>query len=204
MPSPVRVLVVDDHALVRGGLVALLAQSNDIEVVGEAAGGAEAVELAERKRPDIVVMDLIMPGVDGAAAARQIRERCPEVRVLLVPIHDHRAYLDKALEAGAAGYVAKTARPERLREALASIVAGGTYFPSAAPDEGTGVLSRLTPRQLEVLHLVAEGETTREIGQRLGISVKTVEAHRQQIMRRLGVEGVAGLVRLAIREGLVA
>jgi DNA-binding NarL/FixJ family response regulator len=211
-----RVLIVDDHTLVRMGMCLLLETMRGIIVVGEAADGAQAMRLIDERRPDCVLMDLAMPGMNGLDAARLITERFPAVRVLVVSMHAEEAYVQQALAAGAAGYLLKGADKTELERALQVVMRGQVYLSPAISravvdamaraGDSSGVatpLDVLTRRQREVLALVAEGHSTKQVAARLGLSVKTVEAHRGAIMDRLGIRDLAGLVRFAVREGLV-
>ncbi len=211
---PIRVLLADDHTLVRAGLRSLLQDVEGVEVVAEAADGREALELIARHRPDVVLMDIAMPGMNGLEATLRAAREHPGVRVVILSTHAVEEYVLQALRAGAAGYLLKNADTAELALALKSVHRGETYLSppvskhvvadyvrrvGAAP----GPLERLTPRQREVLQLVAEGNTTKEIASKLGISVKTVETHRAQLMQQLDIHDVAGLVRCAIRLGLI-
>jgi DNA-binding NarL/FixJ family response regulator len=212
----VRILLVDDHILVRTGLRLLLETMPHIAVVGEASDGASALRLIEEHRPDAVIMDLSMPGMSGSEAVRQATARFPETRVLVVSMHADEAYVREALAAGAAGYLLKGADKAELEHALQQLARGQTYLSPAISaavvaalaratdvDPGRSPLDLLTERQREVLKLVAEGYSTKKAAARLGVSVKTVEAHRGAIMNRLGIRDLAGLVRFAVRVGLV-
>ncbi len=211
--TPIRVLLADDHALVRAGMRSLLKAMAQVEVVGEAASGEEALELAARERPDVVLMDIAMKGMSGLEAAARLRERQPEVRVVILSMHAGEEYVLKALRAGAVGYLLKDAATGELELALRSVMRGESWFSPAVSRQvvegyvqrvgGEPVADALTARQREVLKLVAGGKSTKEIAYALNLSVKTVETHRAQIMERLGIRDVAGLVRYALRTGLV-
>jgi DNA-binding NarL/FixJ family response regulator len=211
--TPIRVLLADDHALVRAGMRSLLNAMAEVEVVGEAASGEEALELAGRERPDIVLMDIAMKGMSGLDAAARLRERLPQVRVVILSMHAGEEYVLKALRAGAVGYLLKDAATGELELALRSVMRGESWFSPAVSRQvvegyvqrvgGEAVADTLTARQREVLKLVAGGKSTKEIAYELKLSVKTVETHRAQIMERLGIRDVAGLVRYALRTGLV-
>jgi DNA-binding NarL/FixJ family response regulator len=211
---PLRVLIAEDHALVRAGIRALVESLSGVEVVAEAASGREAIELAAREHPDLVLMDVSMPDLNGLEATRHLTKTHPRMRTIVISVHTDESYVRHALEAGAAGYVIKDAGPTELELAIRAVARGDTYLSPAvskAVTEGyvgrrppaDDPLQRLTPRQREVLQRVAEGRTTKEIAQALGLSVKTVEAHRAQIMARLDIHDLAGLVRFAVRTGLV-
>ncbi len=209
----IRVLIVDDHALVRAGFRALL-ESQSIEVVAEANDGREAVELTKQYHPDIVLMDIGMSGLNGIEAAARISKEFPSSRILILSMHANEEYVLQALRAGASGYLLKDSGRQELMLAVRSIIEGKTYL---SPEVSRHVidnyvesvggksdpLERLTPRQREILQLIAEGRTNKEIAQILKIAVKTVDTHRTQLMERLDIHEVAGLVRFAIQMGLV-
>jgi len=209
-----RVLLADDHRIVREGLRALLERLPGVEVVGEARDGREAVDAAGRTDPDIVLMDLAMPSMNGIEATRRIVASRSGVRVLCLSMHVDRAAVLAALDAGAAGFLPKECAPEELERALRAVADGGTYLSPtlagevvAAYREGRGAergrpAHGLTAREREILQLVAEGRSTKEIAARLGVSAKTVGTHREHIMEKLGIHSIAGLTRWAIREGL--
>lgn len=200
--GPIRVLLVDDHTLVRAGLRALLGGMTDIRVVGEAASGEEALEVAARERPDVALMDIAMKGITGLEATARLRQDVPGTRVLILSMHAAEEYVTQAVRAGASGYLLKDAAPGELELALRSVMRGSTWFsPAVARTEPAG--EGLTARQREVLALIAAGRSTKEIAFALGLSVKTIETHRAQIMERLGIRDVPGLVRYALRTGLV-
>jgi DNA-binding NarL/FixJ family response regulator len=211
----IRVLLVDDHTLVREGLRALLQQIDGVEVIAEAGDGREAVALTKAKRPNIVLMDIAMPELNGLEAARRIRQQHPDVHVLLLSMHSNEEYVAEALASGADGYVLKDAGAAELELAIQAVARGESYLsPAVAKQVVTGQvqpggesstgLQRLTPRQREILQLIAEGNSTKAIARKLDVSVKTVETHRSQLMDRLDIHDIAGLVRYAIRVGLVA
>jgi DNA-binding NarL/FixJ family response regulator len=211
--APLRVLLVDDHALVRAGMRSLLQDLPDVEVVAEAGDGAGALAAAERERPDVVLMDIAMKGMNGLEAAARLRERLPEVKVIILSMHTSEEYVLLALRAGAAAYLIKDSATAELELALKCVMRGETYLsPAISRQVVDGYVQRvgasagpepLTPRQREVLKRIAEGRSTKEIAFELNLSVKTVETHRAQIMERLGIRDVAGLVRYAMRAGLV-
>ena len=213
-PGPrIRVVLADDHALVRAGMRSLLSGMALVEVVGEAASGEEAIQLASREQPDVVLMDIAMKGISGLEAAARMRESHPGVRVVILSMHAGEEYVLQALRAGAVGYLLKDAATGELELALRSVVRGESWFsPAVSRQVVEGYVQRvggepaadvLTARQREVLKLVAGGRSTKEIAFDLNLSVKTVETHRAQIMERLGIREVAGLVRYALRTGLV-
>ena len=211
--APIRVVLADDHALVRAGMRSLLGGMAQVEVVGEAASGEEALVLAERERPDVVLMDIAMKGITGLEAAARMRDQHPGVRVIILSMHAGEEYVLQALRAGAIGYLLKDAATGELELALRSVMRGESWFSPAVSRQvvegyvqrvgGEGAADVLTARQREVLRLVAGGKSTKEIAYDLNLSVKTVETHRAQIMERLGIRDVAGLVRYALRTGLV-
>ncbi len=207
-----RLLVADDHGIVRGGLKLLLDRQPGMEVVAEAADGAEAVELALRVRPDLCVLDQSMPLLTGLQATRQILAHAPEVAVLLLSMHDDERYVFEALKAGASGYVLKREADTDLVDAVRAVQRGEPFLTNAAErslvrawmeDKGAGPAEALTPREQEVLKLIAEAHTNREIGEVLHLSEKTVESHRANLLRKLGMRDRVELVRYAIRRGLV-
>jgi len=211
--APLRILLVDDHKLVRAGIRSLLGEIEGVEVVAEASDGAEALLLAERERPDVVLMDIAMKGMNGLDAAARLRERLPTAKVVILSMHTSEEYVLLALRAGAAAYLIKDSATSELELALQSVMRGETYLsPAISRQVVEGYVQRvgagaagdpLTPRQREVLKRIAEGGSTKEIAFALNLSVKTVETHRAQIMERLGIRDVAGLVRYAMRTGLV-
>ena len=211
--ASLRVLLVDDHALVRAGIRSLLRDIEGIEVVGEAADGAEALAIAVRERPDAVLLDIAMKGMSGLETAARFRELHPGVKVLILSMHASEEYVLQALHAGVVGYLIKDSATAELELALRSVVRGETYLsPAISRQVVEGYVQRvgagagddpLTPRQREVLKRVAEGRSTKEIAFDLGLSVKTIETHRARIMERLGIRDVAGLVRYAMRTRLV-
>ena len=212
----IRVLLAEDHTIVRKGLRALLDDETDIEVVGEAEDGRETVRQVERVHPDVVLMDITMPLLNGVEATRQIKAQHPEVQVLGLTRHENEEYIYQLLRAGASGYVVKQAAPAELVEAIRAVSQSETYLsPSINPSVveeyirqakamvKSGPDERLTPREREVLQLVAEGRTNREIAQVLSISVKTVEHHRANLMSKLDLYSAAELTQYAIRTGVI-
>lgn len=214
MTKPIRVLLVDDHTLVRAGLRGLLQGIHGVEVIGEAEDGHEAVRLAGELHPDVVLLDVGMPGLNGLDAASRLIARDATIRVLILSMHTSEEYVLRALRAGCAGYLLKKSAVSELEVAVRAVARGETYLSPAVSkqvvDDYVGrtggsadPLEALTPRQREILQLVAEGHTSKAIAERLGLSFKTVEAHRAQIMERLSLDDVTGLVRFAVRVGLV-
>jgi DNA-binding NarL/FixJ family response regulator len=219
--TPIRVLIADDHNLVRAGIRSLLEAAAGIEVVAEASDGREALRLIEEQRPDVVLMDIAMSGLNGLEATARAVQAFPHVRVIILSMHANEEYVVQALRAGASGYLLKDAGTAELELAVKAVARGETYLSppiskqvisdyihrigGEAPGErgAAGELERLTQRQREILRLIARGHTTQEIARILSISVKTVETHRTQLMERLDIHDIAGLVRYAIRTGLI-
>jgi DNA-binding NarL/FixJ family response regulator len=207
----IRVVLADDHALVRDGLRAVLAREPDLELVGEAADGREALRVAETAKPDVAVFDLAMPLLNGLDAARQLagRERGP--RTILITMHAEDRYVLEALRAGVRGYVLKEQAAADLVRAIREVAVGRVYLSPGVSATVTEAIraggplpeERLTPREREVLQLVAEGKTTKEIAAILNVSVKTADTHRTRLMQKLDIHDIAGLTRCAIRLGLV-
>jgi DNA-binding NarL/FixJ family response regulator len=207
----VRVLIADDHGIVRSGIRLLLERQEGIDVIAEAADGAEARELAVRERPDLAILDVKMPKLTGLQATREIKQQAPEVSVLILSMHDDERYLFEALKAGASGYVLKTQADTDLLSAIRAIERGEPFLTPRAQqalikdvlERGTDGQEDLTPREEEIVKLVAEAHTTREIAEILHLSEKTVENHRANAMRKLGMRDRVELVRYAIRRGLI-
>lgn len=210
----IRILLADDHALIRAGLRALLKSIEGVEVIGEASHGHETLEAVERRQPDVILMDIAMPGLNGLETAARILKQWPSVRIIMLSMHANDEYLRQALGVGAAGYLLKGADPAELELALKAVMRGETYLSPAVSKrivqeylqhdgEQVKPQSSLTPRQREILQMIAEGRSTKEIAQQLDLSVKTVETHRTAIMDRLDIHDVPGLVRYAIRAGLI-
>jgi DNA-binding NarL/FixJ family response regulator len=209
--APIRVLVADDHTVVRQGIRHVLEEEPDFAVVAEAATGAEAVAAAQRHRPDVVVLDISMPGESGLAVAARVRELLPGTRVLILSMHDNTEYVLESVRSGADGYLLKDSAATELRSAVRAVHRGESWFSpaiasrlSAALRGGApGALDQLTAREREVLVGVARGYTNKEIAAELGISHRTVETHRESLMRKLGIRTVAGLTKLALEQGLI-
>ncbi len=211
----IRVLLADDHTIVRQGLKALLDAEPDIEVVGEAADGWEAIQQAEDLKPDVVLMDITMPRLNGLEATRRLKRILPEVRILVLTVHTNEEYVREILRAGAAGYILKEAAVGELVSAVCAVAQGDSFLSPAVSKivvedlargrdwKGETVFDTLTPREREVLQLIGEGHTNQEIAEILAISVKTVETHRAQLRRKLNIHDRAGLIHYAIRKGLV-
>lgn len=212
--QPIRVLLADDHRLVRAGIRSLLEEIPNVEVVAEAGDGRETLDLVRQHNPNIAMIDVAMKGLNGLEVARHMSRDFPHVKVLILSMHTNEEYVIKALKGGAAGYLIKDAATEELSLALKAVSKGETYL---SPIISKGVIDNLialsegrsetgdilTPRQREILQLIAEGKSTKEIAAILGVSVKTVETHRTQLMNRLDIHDIAGLVRYAVRTGLI-
>ena len=212
--QPIRVLIADDHTLVRESLVSLLQQDGDVQVVAQASDGLETVEKAIATRPDIVVTDISMPRLNGIEVVRRLKEALPDTRVLVLTMHQEDEYVLQAVRVGASGYLVKDSAASELLAAVRSLRAGRGYFgPQASkalaeqmqhPEREVGdPYGSLTAREREVFHLIAEGLTTKEIARKLDISVKTAENHRARVIDKLGVRNTAELVRYAVRKGLL-
>jgi len=212
----IRVLVVDDHAILRDGISALLALAADIEVIGEAENGREAIDRARQLAPDVVLMDIAMPAMDGLEATRRIHKEFPQMKVLTLTQYDDREHLLSLLEAGAEGFISKTAASSDLASAIRSVYQGDSFLsPSVAKlllkhyrqgaraGKGQDPYDQLTDREREVLKLLAEGHTSREIADTLVISPKTVEGHRTNVMAKLDIHNRTDLVKYALRKGII-
>ncbi len=213
----IRILIVDDHAILRQALRLMLETEPELEVIGDAANGREAVAMTEKEMPDVVLMDMVMPGLNGLEATRQIRKRCPKTRVLILTGYMEDEQILSALRAGAAGYVVKRSDTEELLLGIRAVHRGNSYFSSAISDgdainqylwqakqeDGKVGYDLLTSREREVLQLIAEGHSNQRIAQELFISVKTVEAHKAHIMSKLHARNRTDLIRYALRKGLV-
>ena len=210
-PRAVRVLLADDHALVRAGVRRVLEGAPGIEVVGEAARGDETLELLVQLEPDVLLLDLNMPGGDGFSVLRQAREVGGSTRIVVLTLHVQAEYVARAVREGADAYLSKDLAAQELIEAIASVMAGRPYYSApvqqalaqAIRDGGANPLEKLTPREREVLIGIARGLTSKEIGAEFNISARTVETHRASLMRKLDLRSIALLTQLAIREGLV-
>lgn len=208
----IRVLLVDDHRILREGLRSLLERQPDIRVVGEAGDGLEAIHKVASLQPDVVVMDVAMPGMDGLQATTRIKEEHPQVRVLVLTQYDEEQFILPLLRAGASGYVLKQAGRREVLQAIREVAQEGVFLPPQTARQVLRAIQepqeepepRLTPRETEVLRLVAQGKTNREIATLLGISPKTVSVHRSNLMAKLGLHSSVDLVRYAIRKGLAA
>lgn len=205
---PIRIVLADDHDLVRLGIAALLADVEGVEVVGEAADGEELIALVERLQPDLAMTDITMPGLDGLTAIAQIHSRWPEVRLVVLSMHNTTDFVKRAVANGACGYIMKDAPADELSAAIRTVMGSGSYFSPAVteqllePRELTAS-DQLTDRQIEILSLIADGRTSKEIAAVLGLSSKTVDVHRSRIMQRLEINDVASMTRYAVRNGLI-
>jgi DNA-binding NarL/FixJ family response regulator len=212
----IRILLADDHKILRDGLRSLIEQQQDLEVIAEAEDGRTAIRLAGKLSPDVVIIDIAMPGLNGIEATRMITSRKPSLRVIALSMHSDRRFVMGMFKAGASAYLLKDSAFEELIQAIHAVMAHGTYLsPRLAndvlkdyirrfPDDTGSVHSVLSAREREVLQLLAEGKSTKQIAENLAVSIKTVETHRQQIMAKVGVRSVAELTKYAIREGLTS
>lgn len=211
-----KVLLVDDHEIMREGMSALLRRYSEFEVVGQASDGRQALEMAEQLRPDIVILDVGMPNLNGIDAARQLLSSQPNVKIMALSTHSDGSVVAKMIRAGAAGYMLKESAFDELIEGLSALMKGKTFLCKKISrvvfSEYVGLVTNpkafkgdsLTKREREVLQLVAEGNTTKEIAEQLNLSTKTIDSHREHIMEKLGIRNIAGLTKYAIREGLTS
>jgi DNA-binding NarL/FixJ family response regulator len=215
MTKPIRVLLVDDHAIVREGISSLLARRKDMEIVGQAVDGRQGVDAVARLNPDVVLMDITMPVMNGLDATREIHHRFPATRILVLTQHDNKEYIMPLLQAGAVGYISKRARANELVEAIRAVHANGAYLPPDITHQVVSAIASgaaaervehpfLTEREIQIVRLVAEGMSSREIAERLTISVKTVDTHRANIMEKLEARNSAELIKAAIRKGILS
>jgi two-component system response regulator NreC len=211
---PTRIAIADDHAIVRTGLRLVITSAADMELVGEAAGGYEAIDLAERLRPDVLLLDLSMPDLDGITVTRRLHERFPNLKILILTIHEDEALLRTAIQAGASGYVLKRAAEAELVSAIGVVLRGDLYVdpslvralvtsPPANASQNLQPGEALSARELEVLKLIVQGYTNRQVGTHLNISVRTVESHRANLAEKLGLHSRVDLVRYAREHGLI-
>jgi DNA-binding NarL/FixJ family response regulator len=209
-----RVLLADDHNLVRAGIRSLLEKMTEIEVVAETGNGREAIELTKTLLPDVILMDIAIPGLNGLEALARLTKELPAVKVIILSMYANEEYVLQALRAGARGYLVKDVAVSELELAVRAVTRGETYLSSRISrrvissylerlGNESSLREELTPRQREIIQLIAEGNSTKDIAFLLKVSVKTVEAHRAQVMARLGIHDVVGLVRFAMRSGLV-
>ncbi len=210
----IKVLIADDHGIVRTGLRALVKAEPDLQLVGEAAGGYEAIALIDKTHPDILVLDLSMPDLDGIAVTRRVKSQYPDLRILILTVHEDEAMLREAIKAGASGYVLKRAAEADLISAITTVMRGGLYVdpmmvrvlltePTPHAPQYPASVEPLTPRELDVLKLIVQGYTNRQIGEVLSISVRTVEGHRANLLQKLGLRTRVELVRYARERGLI-
>ncbi len=210
----IKVLVVDDHPVVRKGLQICLGRQEHMQIVGEAADGAEALLKTRQLAPDLVLLDIDLPRMNGLTVTEVLRKEMPKTKVLVLSVHSNKEYIFRIIEAGAHGYVSKGAPPEELVRAIESVCGGEPFF---SPEIARAALdqlvssggkkqpfTQLTDREREVLALIAEGRSNKEVASRLGIGVRTIETHRERIMRKLGIHTVAGLTRFAILNGVIS
>jgi DNA-binding NarL/FixJ family response regulator len=212
--KPLRIILADDHTLVRAGLRSLMEQLEEVTVVAEANNGHEVLALVAAHHPDVVLMDITMPGMNGFEAALRLKKDHPRIKIIILSMHTSEEYVLQALRAGVSGYLVKDSAPLELGLALQSVARGETYLSPPISrqvvdnymqrvGQADEPLAHLTGRQREILQLIAEGSSTKDIARKLNVSVKTVETHRAQLMERLDIHDVAGLVRFAVRHGLV-
>lgn len=213
---PIRILIADDQQLFRDGLKALIENENDMEVVAEAENGRQAIQLAQKKKTDVVIMDINMPDLNGIDATRAIVNELPDIKLIALSIHSTRKFVSQMLKAGASGYIVKHCAFKELATAIRTVFSGKPYlcseilstvvdgFVSKGPPEETSVFSELSAREREVMQLVAEGWTSENISSHLCISVKTVSSHRRHIMQKLNLKNQTDIVRYAIGEGLIS
>jgi DNA-binding NarL/FixJ family response regulator len=213
----IRVLVADDHAIVREGLGTMLGNQPDMVVVGLAANGREAIRMVDDYQPDVAIMDISMPELNGIDAISQMLPRHPNIKVIVLSIHETKPYVYRALKAGARGYLIKETAGLEVADAVRAVYSGERYLSQRISDLVTDIsfrsldgatevspLEQLSPREREILQLVAEGKTSQEIGERLSISSKSVDTYRSRLMRKIGVKDVAGLVKFAIQNGVIS
>ncbi len=214
--TPIRIVVADDHAVVRAGITGVLSATPEFEVVAEAGTGQEAIALVEEHRPEVVVLDISMPGMSGLEAAATLRTAHPELRILILSVHDHPEYVMESVRAGANGYLRKDAEPRELRDAIRAVARGDAYYSPAVarqlsaalrgdtpvePPNQRARLEALTRRERDVLLGVTQGKTNKEVAASLGLSPRTVESYRESLMRKLGIYTVAGLTRFVVEAG---
>jgi DNA-binding NarL/FixJ family response regulator len=213
----IRVLVADDHAIVREGLGTMLGNQPDMVVVGLAANGRDAIRMVDEYQPDVAIMDISMPELNGIDAISQMLPRHPSIKVIVLSIHETKPYVNRALKAGARGYLLKETAGLEVLEAVRAVYSGERYLSQRISDLLTDIsfrsldgskevspLEQLSSRESEILQLVAEGKTSQEIGERLSISSKSVDTYRSRLMRKIGVKDVAGLVKFAIQHGVIS
>ena len=210
----IKILVADDHPVVRKGLQSCLSRQERLKIVGEASDGDEALKKTRELSPDVVLMDISMPGMNGLAVTEVLRKDHPDVKVLVLSVHNNKDYIFRIIQAGAHGFISKEAPPDQLLQAIESVYSGEPFF---SPEIAKAALNQLvssggkkdpfaqlTSREREVLVLIAEGQSNKEIATKLGIGVRTIETHRERIMRRLDIHSVAGLTKFAIANGMIS
>lgn len=211
--AKIRIALVDDHQLVRDGLKSILLSINDVEVVGEASDGRGAIDLARNLDVDVMIMDIAMSGLNGLEATMRITEKHPDIKVLILSMYDSEEYIARSMQSGARGYLLKNSAPEEFESAIRKVAQGAIYLSPEIGDQmrrhllnqtrSTDMLEILSTRQREILQAIAEGKSTKDIAALLSISPKTVETHRGHLMQKLNIHDVAGLVRYAIKHGLI-
>ena len=209
----IKILVADDHPVVRKGLQMCLAKQERLKILGEAVDGEEAVQKTKELKPDVLLLDISMPKMNGLDVTAMLRKEVPDTRILILSVHSNKEYVFRVIQAGAHGYVSKEASPEELFQAIEAVYAGETYFSAEIAQVALNQLvtsggkkepfSQLTAREREVLVLIAEGKSNKEIASALNVGVRTIETHRERIMRRLNIHSVAGLTKFAIANGMV-
>ena len=212
-----KILLADDHAILRQGLCSLLEKQDDMEVVAQTGDGREALELIREFLPDIVIMDITMPNLNGIDATKQIVERYPQIKVIALSMHSHRHFVVNMLKAGASGYILKESLFDELVQAIRTVAVSGAYLSSGITgivvdgcihrnqsETDSSLLAKLTVRERELLQLIAENKSTKEAARLLHLSIKTIDARRHSIMDKLGVSGIADLTKIAIKEGLIS
>lgn len=209
----IKILVADDHPVVRKGLQMCLAKQERLKILGEAVDGEDAVQKTKELKPDVLLLDISMPKMNGLDVTAMLRKEVPDTRILILSVHSNKEYVFRVIQAGAHGYVSKEASPEELFQAIEAVYAGETYFSAEIAQVALNQLvtsggkkepfSQLTAREREVLVLIAEGKSNKEIASALNVGVRTIETHRERIMRRLNIHSVAGLTKFAIANGMV-
>lgn len=212
----IKVIIADDHKIMRDGLKSMLEKQRDVEIIAEASDGRTTVELAIKLKPDVIIMDIAMPDMNGIEATRQIIEKSPKIKVIALSMHSDKQFILEMLNAGASGYLLKDCASHELVNAIHSVASNRSYLSPEIADvmikefkhviskENLSAFSLLTPRERQVLQLIAEGKTTKEIAYTLKVSSKTIETYRQQIMDKLDIHTIAGLTKYAVREGLTS
>ncbi|WP_210013963.1 response regulator [Pseudomonas palmensis] len=207
LSTKIRLALVDDHSLVRDGIRALLSVVPNVAVVGEAENGAQAIEMVEQCKPDLLLLDINLPDINGLVLTRKIRERHPSLRILVLSMHDSKEYVSESLRAGASGYVLKNSPSREIVAAIEAIATGGTFYSAEIAQKlllDDGESSELTPRESQVLYKMAQGLNNKEMARELNISVRTVETHRLSIRRKLKIDKPAALVKYAIDHGIIS